>query len=215
MNRLKKYSFFIVTLLFTNITFAQELVENDDEYVLNKDSITLKDRMSVHSEVSMGAGVSNNGSYFSTSIRPIVSYQVNSRFSFYSGVGYTNYQMDNFRMLSDFGYVPFSGNLSQMTAFVGGKYQINDRLAVAGEVFYNFMQFTPSGQLNNLSAFDRIGYAASFQYKVGDNMFIEGQIRINDFNSGSNFYNPMQNHGFGSGAFMRQSSGINTMPFSR
>ena len=36
---------------------------------------------------------------------------------------------------------------------------------------------------NTSSAFDRVGYAASFEYKIGDNMFIEGQIRINDFNS--------------------------------
>jgi len=215
MNRLKKYTFFVVMLFAANTILAQELIDQDDEYVLDQDSITLKDRMDVHTEVSMGAGISNNGSYFSTSIRPVVSYQVSPRFTFYSGVGYTNYQMDNFRMLSDFGYVPFSGNLSQMTAFVGGKYQINDKWAVRGEVFYNFMQFTPNGQLNNLDAFDRVGYAASFQYKIGDNMFIEGQIRINDFNSGSNFYNPFQNHGFGSGAFMRESSGINTMPFSR
>lgn len=195
---------------------AQKLTDEDEEYVLDKDSISLKDRMSVHTQVGMGAGISNNGSYLYTNVRPTVSYQVTPKFSFYSGVGYTNYQMDNFRMLSDFGYVPFSGNLAQMSAFVGGKYQVNERLAVAGELFYNFIQYTPvNTQVNSLSSFDRIGYAASFQYKVGDNMYIEGQIRINDFNSGSNFYDPFQNHGFGSGAFMRQSSGINTFPYSR
>src|SRR5690606_8706506 len=141
---------------------------------------------SVHTEVGMGAGFSKGGSYMVTSVRPMVFYSVSPRFSLYSGIGYANYQMDNFRLLSDFGYVPFSGNLSQMTAFVGGKYRLNDKWVVGGEVFYNFMQFTPTGnQVNSLSAFDKVGYAASFQYKVGDGMYIEGQIRINDFNSGS------------------------------
>lgn len=215
---IKKTYIILIALFFTQAVFAQTLTDEEDEYVLNKDSLTVKDKMTVHTELSMGAGVFNNGSFISTSIRPVVSYQVSPRFSVYSGIGYTNYQLDNFRMLSDFGYVPFSGNLSQMTAFVGGKYQLNDRWVVGGEVSYNFLQFTPDGMsatANSLSAIDRVGYAAYFQYKVSDNLYIEGEVRINKFNSGSNFYDPMQNHGFGSGAFMRQSSGINTMPFSR
>lgn len=119
-------------------------------------------------------------------------------------------------MLSDFGYQPFTGNLSQMSAFVGGKYQVNDRLAVYGEVFYNFAQITSANpNFNQGSTIDRVGYAASFEYKIADNMYIEGQIRINDFNQGGNFNDPFQEHGFGSGGFMRHSSGINTMPFSR
>lgn len=212
--RLKGLHIFILLFFLGSYAYTQTLTEEDEDYVLSKDSITIKDRMNVQTQVSMGAGVSNNGSFLSTSIRPMVSYQVNSKFSVFSGIGYTNYQMDNFRMLSDFGYVPFSGNLSQMSAFVGGKYQINERLAVAGEIFYNIVQFTPNqSQFNTINSFDRIGYAASFQYKVGDNMFIEGQVRINKFNSGPNFYNPLQDHGFGSGAFMRQSSLINTFPY--
>jgi opacity protein-like surface antigen len=184
--------------------------------VLEKDSITIKDRMEISTKVGFGAGISNNGSFLSTSIRPTVAYHLTPKFSVYSGIGYTNYQMENFNMLSEFGYQPFSGNISQMSAFVGGKYQVNDRLAVSGEVFYNFAQITPGNINSNTNfAFGSVGYAASFEYKIADNMFIEGQIRINDFNSGSNPYSPFQNHGFGSGAFMRHSSGINTMPFSR
>ena len=214
--KLIKLYIFSLSLFFGHITFSQTLTDGDDDYVLPKDSITIKDRMDVSTKVAFGAGVSNNGSYLSTSVRPTISYRLTPKFSVYTGVGYTNYQLENFNMLSDFGYQPFSGNLSQMSAFVGGKYQVNDRLAVYGEVFYNFAQITPSNtNFNQGTAFDRIGYAAAFEYKIGDNMYIEGQIRINDFNRGSNVYDPFQNHGFGSGGFMRHSSGINTMPFSR
>lgn len=206
----------ILSVSLTSFSFSQSLTDGDDDYVLPKDSIRFKDRMDVNTKVAFGAGVSNNGSFLYTTLRPTVSYNLTPKFSIYSGVGYTNYQMENFNMLSDFGYQPFTGNISQMSAFVGGKYQINDRLAVYGEVFYNFAQISAGNYTANaLSAFDRVGYAASFEYKIGDNMFIEGQIRINDFNSGSNIYNPIQNHGFGSGSFMRESSLINTMPFSR
>lgn len=214
--KLIKFYIFSISLFLGQITFSQSLTEGDDEYVLPKDSITIKNRMDVSTKVAFGAGVSNNGSFLSTSVRPTISYNLIPKFSIYTGVGYTNYQMENFNMLSEFGYQPFTGNISQMSAFVGGKYQVNDRLAVYGEVFYNFAQITPSNtSFNQSAAFDRIGYAAAFEYKIGDNMFIEGQIRINDFNRGSNIYDPFQNHGFGSGGFMRHSSLINTMPFSR
>jgi opacity protein-like surface antigen len=214
--KINKLLIFCLSLSLGQIASSQSLTEGDEDYVLPKDSITIKDRMDVSAKVAFGAGVSNNGSYLSTSVRPTVSYYLTPKFSVYTGIGYTNYQLENFNMLSDFGYQPFTGNLSQMSAFVGGKYQVNDRLAVYGEVFYNFAQITSANtNFNQGSTFDKIGYAASFEYKISDNMFIEGQIRINDFNRGSNVYDPFQDHGFGSGGFMRHSSGINTMPFSR
>jgi hypothetical protein len=214
--KVAKLSIFCLTLFLGQIAFSQSLSEGDEDYVLPKDSLTIKNRMDVSTKVAFGAGISNNGSYLSTSVRPTVSYYLTPKFSVYTGIGYTNYQLENFNMLSDFGYQPFTGNLSQMSAFVGGKYQVNDRLAVYGEVFYNFAQITSANtSFNQGSTFDKIGYAASFEYKISDNMFIEGQIRINDFNRGSNVYDPFQDHGFGSGGFMRHSSGINTMPFSR
>lgn len=215
MNQIRLY-IFSLSLFLGQIAFSQTLTEGDDDYVLPKDSLTIKDRMDVSTKIAFGAGISNKGSYLSTSVRPTISYHLTEKFSIYTGIGYTNYQLENFNMLSDFGYQPFTGNLSQMSAFVGGKYQVNDRLAVYGEMFYKFAQITPANMsFSQGSTLDKIGYAAAFEYKISDNMFIEGQIRINDFNNGSNVYNPFQDHGFGSGGFMRHSSGINTMPFSR
>ena len=213
---INKLYILVVSVFFAQLTFAQQLQNGDDEYVLTKDSLSVKDKLDVSTQISFGAGASNNGTYLSTSIRPIVSYRLTPKFSVYTGVGYTNYQLDNFKVLSEYGFQPFSGNLSQMTAFVGGKYQVNDRLAVRGEVFYNLAQMTPlNANFRQPSAFDNIGYAASFEYKVVDNMYIEGQIRINDFNRGPGMYNSFTNHGFGSGSFMRESSLINTMPYTR
>lgn len=207
----RSFYILVILLFLSGGIFSQEPTDTEDDYVLSQESLSFKDKINYQTKVTFGAGISNSGSFLSTSIRPSVAYQVTPKFSFYSGIGFTQYQLDNFRVFTEYGYQTFSGNLAQMTAFVGGKYQLNDRLAVSGEVFYNLAQFSPNmANSSYVSAFDRVGYAASFEYKVGDNMFIEGQIRINDFNRGSNPYNPFRDHGFGSGSFMRQSSGVNT-----
>lgn len=201
----------ISLLATTSLVFGQE----DDDYVLPKDSTKLSDKISTQVSLGTGVGMSGDGNYFMTFVRPTMFYDLSPKLALYSGIGYYNYQFNNFPVVGDMRYQPLSGNLSQLQAYVGAKYQITDRLAARAELFYNLYQNVPG--MNNLTSgvnnFQRMGFAGALQYKLRDNLYFEAEFRMNDFNRtpGGN-YNPMQNHGFGSGSFMRENSPVFFFP---
>lgn len=209
----------IYTTIFVCVfgyTKAQENISSivpEDEYVLPFDSLKAKDKM--HVQFSTGVGMSfskNYGSSTSMYYSPSVSYSVSPKLEVSGGMTYINSEVSNFRTLNDFGYRPFTGNISQYYTSIAARYQLNERLKVGGSVFYNLTEFNSTAFAQNkpTSSFDRVGYSAFFEYKISENTYLQGEIRINDSNRVGLF-----NNAFGSQGFFYQDSSTFGSPFGR
>jgi hypothetical protein len=215
----------IYTTIFVCVfgyTKAQESVAPivpEDEYVLPFDSLKAKDlpdgkagKMHVQFSTGVGMSFSNNfGSSTSMYYSPSVSYSVSPKLEVSGGMTYINSEVSNFRMLNDFGYRPFSGNISQYYTSIAARYQLNERLKIGGSVFYNMTEFNSTAFAQNkpISSFDRVGYSAFFEYKISENTYLQGEIRVNDSNRVGLF-----NNAFGSQGFFYQDSSFGS-PFGR
>lgn len=154
-----------------------------DDYVIDKDSLKVKDRL--HYDFTVGAGFgysSNAGEFFSTYYSPSITYDVSSKFSIKAGFTYANGMVNNYPVLSRYGYQAINGNIAQYYSYMAGIYQVNDRLKVGGSIFYDFTQYTnPYGEsIGNGTGMAGLGYSGFFEYKVSDGMRIQGEIRVND-----------------------------------
>ena len=189
---------FLHIILLSSIslgTIAQNdnYVANEDEYVLDKDSLKVKDK--IHYNFVMGAGFgysSNAGDFFSTYYRPSISYDVSPRLTITGGFEYRNSMVNQYPVFTEYNYQLFSGNLSQYYTYVEGAYKVNDRLTVGGSLFYDFTNYQdPSGNTySNKSNLANLGGSGFVRYKVRDGMFIEAEVRIND-------RSPLRNSFFG------------------
>ncbi|MCW8897321.1 MAG: hypothetical protein OQJ96_07880 [Flavobacteriales bacterium] len=152
----------------------------DDEYVVPYDSLSPIDKLNYN--FRFGAMIMSNGS-FGTYYNPSVTYQLTKKWSINTGVTYQNVSANNMPMFTDFGYQPFTGNISQFYGYVAAKYQIDERWAVGGSVFYNAITFNNpyyAYSSNNISPMDRVGYSGFVEYKSPSGFIISGEIRVND-----------------------------------
>lgn len=210
-----KYRFIHILLFFLafNQLKAQETMPSiEDEYVLPFDSLKVKDKM--HVQFSTGVGMSfsnNNGSSTNMYYSPSISYSVSPKLDISGGMTYVNSEVSNFRMLNDFGYRPFSGNISQYYTHIAARYQLNERLKIGGSVFYNMTEFNSNAFTPNkpVSSINKVGYSAFFEYKISENTYLQAEVRINDSNRG--FFN----NSFGSQGFFYQDSPTFGSPFGR
>ena len=189
---------FLHIILFASISLSaiaqnDNYVGNEDEYVLDKDSLKVKDK--IHYNFVMGAGFgysSNAGDFFSTYYRPSISYDVSPRLTITGGFEYRNSMVNQYPVFTEYNYQLFSGNLSQYYTYVEGAYKVNDRLTVGGSLFYDFTNYQdPSGNTySNKSNLANLGGSGFVRYKVRDGMFIEAEVRVND-------RSPLRNSFFG------------------
>lgn len=199
-------------LAFNQLKAQETTLSPEDDYVLPFDSLKIKDKMHVQFSTGVGMSFSNNhGSSTSMYYSPSVSYSVSPKLEVSGGMTYINSEVSNFRTINDFGYQPFSGNISQYYTQIAAKYQLNERLKIGGSVFYNMTEFnsTAFAQSKPTSSFDRVGYSAFFEYKISEKTYLQGEIRINDSNR--NFFN----NSFGSHGFFYQDSPTFGSPFGR
>lgn len=188
-----------ITASFGAMAQGGSYVASDDDYVLDKDSLKVKDKL--HYNFTMGAGFgysSNSGDFFSTYYRPSISYDVSSRFTVTGGFEYRNTMVNKYPILTDYNYQLFSGNISQYYTYVEGAYKVNDKLTVGGSVFYDFTNyqdaFGNNYSSNSNSNLSNLGYSGFVRYKVSDGMFIEAEVRVND-------KSPMRNSIMGAGQY--------------
>lgn len=185
----------ILILMVCNLT---ALLAQDD-YVLDKDSIKVKDRL--HYNFTMGAGFgysSNAGDFFSTYYSPSVTYDVSSRFSIKTGLTYANSTVNNYPVIADYNYQFFSGNISQYYAFVEGNYKVSEKLTVGGSVFYDFTEYKNilGEKYKAGNGLSNVGYSAHFQYKLSESMTVEGGISVNDRSPFGNSFMGRAEHTF-------------------
>lgn len=170
-----------------------------DDYVLDKDSLKVKDK--IHYNFTMGAGFgysSNAGDYFSTYYSPSISYDVSSRFTISGGLEYRNSVVNNFPVLSEYNYQLFSGNISQYYSYIEGAYKVNDRLTVGGSVFYDFTNYQDAygNTYNSNNDLSNLGYSGFVRYKVKDGLYFEAEVRVNDKSPFRNGFMGAAEHSF-------------------
>ena len=169
-----------VLLLFIGASVASLA---QDDYVIDKDSLKVKDRISYDFTMGAGFGYSSNaGEFFSTYYSPSITYDVTSRFALKAGFTYANGMVNNYPVLSRYGFQPINGNINQYYTYVAGEYMVNERLIVGGSIFYDMTEYTNiyGESYNNAEGLSRIGYSGYFEYKLSNNMSILGEIRVND-----------------------------------
>ncbi len=170
-----------VLVLSAQTNKSDSLIYNQgDEYAIPYDSLSPIDKLNYN--FRFGAMIMSNGS-FGTYYNPSVTYQLSKKWSVNAGVTYQNVSANNMPMLTDFGYQPFTGNISQFYGYVAAKYQIDERWAVGGSVFYNAITFNNpyyAYSNNNISPMDRVGYSGFVQYKSPSGFTITGEVRVND-----------------------------------
>ena len=187
------------SMLFAQTTDDAYVQSDDEEYVLEKDSV--KSTNNIHYNFEMGVGFGSGyggGSNFNSYYKPSVSYQATDKLTVNVGLMYVNSQLNNSRLYGENNYQFFSGNISEYYTYVSAQYQLTERLSVGGSVYYNMTDYQPipgSSNLANRSSVDHIGYSANFKYKVSESMSIQGEIRVGDRYSPFNQYN---NNGFNS-----------------
>lgn len=170
-----------VLVLSAQTNKSDSLIYNQgDEYAIPYDSLSPIDKLNYN--FRFGAMIMSNGS-FGTYYNPSVTYQLSKKWSVSAGVTYQNVSANNMPTLTDFGYQPFTGNISQFYGYVAAKYQIDERWAVGGSVFYNAITFNNpyyAYSNNNISPMDRVGYSGFVQYKSPSGFTITGEVRVND-----------------------------------
>jgi hypothetical protein len=153
-----------------------------------------------------GAGFSSGfggGSLFNTYVAPSFNQQLGKKFTLSAGAVINNTTFSNTMMLNNEGsFSPVSGNLTTFTIFTSGAYQVNDRLTLTGSA-YKTINPAFNARLNSDNIrMEAQGMSVGVGYRIGDNMHIGAEIRMEQGNS--NFYNlytnpvsPFGNNRFG------------------
>jgi hypothetical protein len=151
-----------------------------------------KNKVRVNVEVGTTFGTTfGNGSYFGTYVSPHISIPVSKRFSLQTG-GY----LLNSQALSNNGeegfynpYNPFSNGMTRTFLYVEGAYMLTENLTLTGAVYKEFNMFNKPPPGINSGDFDYEGIIMGVDYKIGENVFIHGQI---EFSNGRSpyYYSP-------------------------
>lgn len=148
-------------------------------------------RFNLQTGASFGTGY-GNGSLFSTYIAPSFNQNLSKKFTLTAGAVISNTTFNNTALWNSEGQLtPVSGNLTTFTLYTSGAYQVNERLTVTGSA-YKTINPAFNARLNpDQLQMEAQGMSVGFGYKVGENLHIGAEIRMQQGNS--NFYNPYVN----------------------
>ena len=124
------------------------------------------------------------GAYsYGTSISPRISYPVNHKFSLSFGAQINTSMGSSFASFYDPMSYPANRYLpTQSLLYVEGAYQLNENLVIRGAAFKQVNVFKNDKQPNWLDNNNYQGVIMGLDYKVGKNVFIQGQIEISNGN---------------------------------
>ena len=180
-------------------TIISEINDSELDHKEISDLI-LKRKVRINVEVGTTFGTTfGNGSYFGTYVSPRLTIPVSNRFSLRTGGYFLNSQAINSNSETSFynPYNPFSNGLNRTFVYVEGAYQLTDNLTVTGAVYKEFNMFNKPPAGINYGDYDYEGVIMGVDYKIGDNVFIRGQV---EFSNGRSPYH--RSSGFGHQGFM-------------
>ncbi|MCB0806579.1 MAG: hypothetical protein KDC05_12335 [Bacteroidales bacterium] len=186
-----RYVYVIILMIWADSIFSQDfnpyLNRNDTLISENSSQVLKTQKPSFSLEMGTVFGFSKvYGNSFGTFVSPRISYPLSKRFSISTG-------MTLYRNTGNYVYSPFdqsltAGGFSGSLLFVEGAYQMNENLTLTGAAFHdiNLSRKPPSVRQNSAMFNDSYkGVMMGAKYKLGDNVFIEGQV---EFSNGRNPY---------------------------
>ncbi len=118
------------------------------------------------------------GFSFSTYASPEIKYRTGKRFTLRGGISLTNTEYHNTVLYSPYGFVPYSGNITQGVIYAGGDYMLGPRLFISGLVYKEF-SIDHSGTEQGLNpAFDGKGLMMNVRFMPTDHMTIDAGIEL-------------------------------------
>lgn len=134
----------------------------------------------------------HGGSYFSTYVAPQLQYRLNNKLSLHGGFEMFN-PMGEFGRNAERFADPFYGYglHPRSLIYAGGSYQLTQNIVLSGTAFREIRPFYNQDFRSPVIDNDYKGVIMGVDYKVGENMFIRGQVEI------SNGMAPYHYHPFG------------------
>ncbi len=180
------FPFFLIGQIEINDKTAKKL-ENSEEYVTEEfdeeeiENYIEKKKLRFNAEVGTFFGTGfGSGSYFGTYVSPHLSYKVSPKFTLSAGARLETTFMNPFNE-SDYSGYGYPGYYSPGSfVYVKGAYQLNDRLIVSGTVYKHFNLFSNPDPAYGGFENDYKGIIMGVDYKLGENVFIRGEIEISD-----------------------------------
>jgi len=159
---------------------------SNSQYGINQNHSDLKFNLQSGASFSTGFG---GGGLFNTFLAPSFSQNLGKKFTLSAGMVMSNTTYNNLNLLNQDGtFRPYSGNMTNFTLYAAGSYQVNERLTLSGSA-YKTINPAFNARLNpDQLRMDAQGMSFGVGYKVGENMHIGAEIRIQQGNS--NFYSP-------------------------
>lgn len=137
-------------------------------------------------------GMFNNGSMLNTYLAPVFSQPLGKKLTLSAGAMISNTTFHNARMFDQAGELSdFSGNLTTMTLFGSGSYQLNDRVTVTGAAYKTINPAFNSRLSPDNLRMEAQGVSMGVGYRINDNLHIGAEIRMQQGNS--SFYTPFSN----------------------
>ncbi len=163
---------------------------SDSDFNAKEIAAFLKERkLKFRVEVGTSFGTSfGSGNYFGTYLAPHLSYSISPRFNINAGAIINN-------SFGKYSYNPlysdvFTTNGSAFTrAFIyfEGAYRLNEKLTLTGAVYKEINLLNVPDPATREFNLDRKGFIFGIDYKLGENVFIRGQINVSN---GVNPYYP-------------------------
>lgn len=220
---MKYISILIILFLFTlpvmvvsQLVIDSSEVQQDSIYIeqlpdFNKKEITdflkkKKFKAGIEAGTVFGTGFGNGG-YFGTYVSPHISYPLQPRINISTGIMISNYFGGNYLNPSVEGFNSYpSGNVLHTLIYVGGSYNLNERLTLSGTVYKEFSLLNNESEISEQNNFDYKGFIMGIDYKVGKNMYIRGEIEISDSPYRRQMYqSTFPGSGFGTSSFYQPS----------
>jgi hypothetical protein len=141
------------------------------------------------------AGTSfGSGEYFGTYVSPQVNYRLSPKLTVTGGATIVKSYGSLYSYPSNeesFGYP--SANFTRTFLYASGAYQLSERLIISGTVYKEFNVFDQQSTNSKNYSGDYQGMIMGVDYKIGKNIFIQGQIEISN--------NPYSRHGYPNSSF--------------
>ena len=198
-----KIFYFIWLVVFSVGVFAQDNVlyvsdqEADSLQYRQTDKLSLQDiqtKKKPKFNISFGTNFASNfggANYFGTFVSPHISYPVSNRFTLRVGGTFTSPLGGTFNEPYANSFTNYYvGNLNRSFVYAEGAYQLNERVMLTGAV-YKEIDLTRNPFPNNQAvSYDNKGMILGIDYKLGENVFIRGQVEISN---GQNpyYYSPL------------------------
>ncbi|MFH1121689.1 MAG: hypothetical protein V1775_17855 [Bacteroidota bacterium] len=183
-----------IVLLFTGLmVHAQYSGEPFSPYTVNSGftengSLSSLYRFNLQTGAFFNSGI-GGGSLFNSFIAPSFSKDLGKKFTLSAGAVISNTTYTDVSMYNSEGtFKPYSGNLTNLTLYAAGTYQVNERLSVTGSAFRTINPAFNARLNPEKLRMEAQGMSFGVGYKVSDNVHIGAEIRYQQGNS--NIYSP-------------------------